>query len=103
MSAHRRMQLQSAELASPITNLRLCSKGEEFLLSKPARAKKGPEGGASMSFEEIAEKMHCSHQRVCWLYQSALRKLRARPEALARLVALAAELDRSRNERMVRE
>jgi DNA-binding NarL/FixJ family response regulator len=41
-----------------------------------------------MTFAEIAEREGVSESTVFAQYQSAMRKLRARPETLARLLAL---------------
>ncbi|MHB2009874.1 MAG: hypothetical protein ACYCOX_17770 [Acidobacteriaceae bacterium] len=51
---------------------------------------------AVMSFEEIAAALGISCSGAKMLYGRAIRKLRKRPQSLAKLLALAAELDKTR-------
>lgn len=71
---------------------------------KPFHRTPGPEFGAALSFQEIADVLGVTHQAVQQSYRSGLRKLRAyHPEALARLQLIAGELARTRDARMIRE
>jgi sigma-70-like protein len=55
--------------------------------------------GASMSFTEIGAVLGVSHQRAEQIYSSGMKKLRAQPEVLARLMVLAASLAAAREVR----
>lgn len=51
---------------------------------------------AAMTFEEIGAALGISCSGAKMLFRSAIRKLRERPDSLAKLVALAAELEKNR-------
>lgn len=55
-------------------------------------------GGGEMSFAEIGARLGISRQAASKLYQSALAKLRNRPEIMRRLRDLASELDTVRRD-----
>lgn len=59
--------------------------------------------GAGMTQEEIAREMGITRQRVEQIERRALQKLRRKPLMLAKLVALAEELDAARRAREVIE
>jgi transcriptional regulator len=59
--------------------------------------------GPGMTFAEIAYVLGETRSSVCMTYIRAMRKLKARPEALKTLQSLATELDRERNRHQIVE
>ncbi len=51
---------------------------------------------ASMTFTEIGNALGIPRRNAYLIYRRAIRKLQARPQSLAKLVALAAEIDKHR-------